>query len=82
MKRFILVGTIDEVFAVLKAMGEMTIFKTQSLYAVLGQKEEDSLQQMNRTRFVGETRSSYYPRPNSKFLASIQRRNHYTRYLH
>lgn len=35
MKRFILVGTIDDVFAVLKAMSEMTTFKTQSLYAVL-----------------------------------------------
>lgn len=35
MKRFILVGTIDDVFAVLKAMGEMTTFKTQSLYTVL-----------------------------------------------
>ncbi len=35
MKRFILVGTIDDILAVLKAMGEMTIFKTQSLYSVL-----------------------------------------------
>lgn len=35
MKGFILVGTIDDILAVLKVMGEMTIFKTQSLYAVL-----------------------------------------------
>lgn len=35
MKRFILVGTIDDVFAVLKALGEMNTFKTQSLYEVL-----------------------------------------------
>ena len=35
MKRVILVGTIDDDFAVLQAMGEMTTFKTQSLYAVL-----------------------------------------------
>lgn len=35
MKRFFLVGNIDDVLAVLKALGEMNTFKTQSLYEVL-----------------------------------------------
>lgn len=35
MKRFFLVGNIDDILAVLKALGEMNTFKTHSLYEVL-----------------------------------------------
>lgn len=35
MKRFFLVGTIDDILAVLKALGEMNTFKTHRLYDVL-----------------------------------------------
>ena len=35
MKRFILVGNIDDIYAILKAMNEMMVFQKSRLFDVL-----------------------------------------------
>lgn len=35
MKRFILVGNIDDIYAILKAMNEMRVFQKSRLFDVL-----------------------------------------------